>query len=196
MPIWRISFWKQSRFDAAQRPIIIDLACSVSVFIPRVRSYELEYDENRLEIGWDIARRYLGIERAQNTNAHNRITNNDDIIDNNQTQTTETAQTNALDANDESSTNAKTVAHETTNSVLTNAPKNAADANTDTSNNLMGLSNQGKVAGDNAGRKNEIQECGKEELVLDILNDDLIEKVRVKIPCKHRTQTQKGATGE
>lgn len=32
--------------------------------------------------------------------------------------------------------------------------------------------------------KKEILECGKEELVLDILNDDLIGKVRAKIPCK------------
>lgn len=48
----------------------------------------------------------------------------------------------------------------------------------------MGLSNQVKVAGDDSRKNNEIQQYGKEELVLDILNDDLIEKVRVKIPCK------------
>lgn len=53
----------------------------------------------------------------------------------------------------------------------------------------MGLSNQEKVTSDDAGRKIGIQEFGKEELVLDILNDDLIEKVRVKIPCKHYTHT-------
>lgn len=157
--------------------------------------YELEYDENRLEIGWDIARRFLGIECSLNSISDTRNEKNDndaDTIGGNEKKLcqesgtvdckeTSATLTPAVDINVNkagTNVNATTTANTTTVTVRkTSKNSSNTDAGADSIVGKMNENNKDTS-------KKENLECGKEELVLDILNDDLIGKVRAKIPCK------------
>lgn len=179
----------------------------------RPSRYEIEYDENRLEIGWDIGRRFLGIECEHNAINNTRCDTNavkdshDDVVlqfaDNDDHSNYE--RQNSTDANAQETTATATATATTTTTATTNTTKpvsNTTNYSTTSSNklskdenvNAANLSNDAdnvvssKSSHANDNNKDTSKEtnlnCEKDELVLDVLNDDLIEKVRGKISCK------------
>lgn len=121
--------------------------------------YEIEYDENRLQIGKEIGRRFLGIECEEH--AVNAVADSVNIS------IVQSGNENGSGCGGES---ANTVPYDST---VTSSDIGCGDAN--------------------ARKQNQIKEntadeiilnCEKDELVLDVLNDDLIAKVRGRITSK------------
>lgn len=119
--------------------------------------YEIEYDENRLEIGREIGRRFLGIDC------------------------------------DEHPVNA--VADTVNISIVKSGNENGSGCGESGANTGTYMESNVTSGGDigNARKHNQIKEnatdeinlnCEKDELVLDVLNDDLIAKVRGRITSK------------
>lgn len=164
--------------------------------------YEIEYDENRLEIGWDIARRFLGIEFENNPISDTRcdaevekecredvvlqISDNDDLNKSSRRNSNET--TTPISKQETTTTTAtvtKPVSNTTNYSTTSSNKLSKENVNADFSKNEDVVS---KITHTNDNNKDTSKQthlnCEKDELVLDVLNDDLIEKVRVKITCK------------
>lgn len=231
--------------------------CVCLCFYCSFHRYEIEYDENRLEIGHDIARRFLGIECENNPISDRQcgdevvlqITDNDDLNKNTRrnsssndtttatstvpkqentpnvstanainntittaTTTTSTAAATATAADSAATTTATTlttatvtitsitaasVAKPVSNTITTNT--NATTIYSTTSANKLSKENVNATDATNeevdsksahttdnnrAISKDMHLNCEKGELVLDVLNDDLIEKVRGRISCK------------
>lgn len=144
-----------------------------------------------MKIGWDIGRRFLGIECENNTTNDTRC--NDAVKDSHDDVVLQFAD------NDDRNDATTTPKQETTNQQPTSKPvSNTSNYSTTSSNKLSkeenvnaDRSNDDIVSKDthaNDNNKDTLKEtnlnCEKDELVLDVLNDDLIEKVRVKISCK------------
>lgn len=117
--------------------------------------YEIEYDENRLQTGKEIGRRFLGIECEEHP--------------------------------------VNAVADSVNISIVKSGNENGSgcgeSANTDAYDSTTGTG--GDIG--NAAKQYQIKEntndeinlnCEKDELVLDVLNDDLIAKVRGRITSK------------
>lgn len=226
----------------------------IKLYFPIYRRYEIEYDENRLEIGYDIARRFLGIELENNPNSDRQcgdevvlqITDSDDLNKNsrrnsssneatapkpetapnvsttnaiNNTITTSTAAAAPAAANTLAAaaaaataatasatttttitpiTAASSVAQTVSNTInatatattthsTTSANKlSKENVNADASNDEVGSKCAHTTDNNKAISKDMHLNCEKSELVLDVLNDDLIEKVRGRITCKSR----------
>lgn len=60
---------------------------------------------------------------------------------------------------------------------------NAANLSNDADNTVSSRSSHANDNNKDTSKETNLN-CEKDELVLDVLNDDLIEKVRVKISCK------------
>lgn len=119
--------------------------------------YEIEYDENRLEIGKEIGRRFLGIERdGHPVNA-----------------VTDTVNISIVKSGNE------------------NGGGCGESANIDTYDSTMTGGDIGNARKQNQIKENTTDEinlnCEKDELVLDVLNDDLIAKVRGRITSECRS---------
>lgn len=119
--------------------------------------YEIEYDENRLEIGKEIGRRFLGIERAEHpVNA-----------------VTDTVNISIVNSGNENGSGCGEGAN-------TDAYDGSTNVN---SNDGIGNARKQNQMKDNAADEINLN-CEKDELVLDVLNDDLIAKVRGRITSK------------
>lgn len=116
--------------------------------------YEIEYDENRLKIGKEIGRRFLGIECEEHP--------------------------------------VNAVADSVNISMVKSGNENGSgcgeSANTDAYDSTVTGGDIGNAAKQNQIKENTNDEinlnCEKDELVLDVLNDDLIAKVRGRITSK------------
>lgn len=161
--------------------------------------YELEYDENRSEIGWDIGRRFLGIECENNPVSDSRCSA--EVVKDSEDVVLQIADNDAHNKCERRNSNdATTPKQETTNTttVVTKPVSNTTNYSTTSSNKLSKENVNADAGNDDAVSKsshandNNKDDTSKEthlnnekdELVLDVLNDDLIEKVRVKISCK------------
>lgn len=171
-------------------------------FSPILYRYELEYDENRLGIIWDISRRFLGIHFDINPVSDSRcsaevVKDSADVVlqiaDNDAHNKCERRNSNDATAPKQEHTNTPTsvttkpVSNTTTNYSTTSSNKlSKENVNADASNEDV-VSSKSTHANDNNKddtSKEAHLNCEKDELVLDVLNDDLIEKVRAKISCK------------
>ncbi|XP_055314862.1 G protein-coupled receptor kinase 2 isoform X2 [Sitodiplosis mosellana] len=168
-------------------------------FLDNVTRYEIEYDENRLEIGWDIGRRFLGIECEHNTINNTRCDTNavkdshDDVVlqfadtdDHSNCERQNSTDANAQETTTTPPATTKPVSN-TTNYSTTSSNKlskdenvNAANLSNDADNVVSSRSSHANDNNKDTSKETNLN-CEKDELVLDVLNDDLIEKVRVKI---------------
>lgn len=161
--------------------------------------YEIEYDENRLEIGWDIARRFLGIECEGNSVNDSRssadnggvvvssngsgianVANDEHKIGDNRNGTDDTITATTNVTNTSANTTAAAPATTTTSST-TLAKENKS---TNLGNDDVSKTNQTNDSNKETSKETNLN-CEKDELVLDVLNDDLIAKVRGKLSCKY-----------
>lgn len=119
--------------------------------------YEIEYDENRLEIGREIGRRFLGIDCEEHP--VNAVADSVNI--------------NIVKSGNENGSG---------------CGESGANTDTYTDSNVTSGGDIGNARKQNQIKDNATDEinlnCEKDELVLDVLNDDLIAKVRGRITSK------------
>lgn len=154
--------------------------------------YEIEYDENRLEIGFDIGRRFLGLECENNGIGDTRYDDGDVVEDNHKNVLLQFPDNDDLNKCERRNSNDATSKQETTNTTatITKPVSNTTTNYSTTSSNKLSKENvnadsnneDGVNKSTNDNNKDTSKE--KDELVLDVLNDDLIEKVRGKISCE------------
>lgn len=141
-PIGRILF---RMFCENKRPLYYRYIA----FLDSATRYEIEYDENRLQIGRDIGRRFLGIE----CDGGKRV-------------------------NDSGGGGGGGVGNTTTGNGNGEAGGNGSNENGNDDTNSEGKKNDNNK--ENTSKEINLN-CEKDELVLDVLNDDLIEKVRGRL---------------
>ncbi|KAL5284778.1 GRK6 family protein [Megaselia abdita] len=151
-PIGRILF---RQFCENKRPIYFRYIS----FLDNVQRYEIEYDEQRLSIAKEIGKRFLAVECS-----------NIPAIENGVIET-------------ESNSNHKNIIPAIDEANDTRHHQNGSgDGGDNVVENVNNGGSGGGGAGDSEKEKDSIKLfCGNDELVLDILNDDLIAKVRDKI---------------
>lgn len=146
----------------------------ILLFLFFINRYELEYDENRLDIGRDIGRRFLGIDfdgqllsdsigRVGGRGVLNSgdgtvaINENEKINLNN---ANDTGNGNGITGNGGSGASGNDTTNMNNDANTNSTIKNQTDENKEKTSKGVDLI------------------CEKDELVLDVLNDDLIAKVR------------------
>lgn len=158
--------------------------------------YEIEYDENRIEIGYNIARRFLGIEceRDSLNDSRSGADNGTVVVSNNgsgigNVNNDEHKIGDSRNGNDDTITTTNATNTTTTTSTTTTTTSgsqqtaNKENKSTNLGNDDVSRTNQTNDNSNETSKETNLN-CEKDELVLDVLNDDLIAKVRGRILCK------------
>lgn len=137
--------------------------------------YEIEYDENRLVIGREIGRRFLGIE-CDERHVNANVADSGIVVVNLSNNIVKSGNENG---SGEGTNNENSIGNNTTTVAKVTSGSGGGGGGFGTGDTDNKPNNQIK---DSNITSDEINlNCEKDELVLDVLNDDLIAKVRGKI---------------